>query len=180
LPRKLVKALSKQAGYRVSAVHQPREQRRVWLEMAQTDASVQSGAAVGGGRPPSGAHPGLAEALDLTLEDLDALRIEVFDIAHRRRGHARLPVVYDAARQSAECRATGSTTSRRGDDYAAMRQVLLRRYAKVAEALVRRDAAAHLPTGSGRLAAPGVGRWRPRSGRHGARRVSRAWALTWA
>ena len=31
----LMAALVEQIGHRVAAVHQPREQRRVWLEMAQ-------------------------------------------------------------------------------------------------------------------------------------------------
>jgi excinuclease ABC subunit C len=37
----LVKALSEQAGFKVSAVHNPREQRRIWLEMAQNNANIQ-------------------------------------------------------------------------------------------------------------------------------------------
>jgi excinuclease ABC subunit C len=38
-----------------------------------------------------------------------------------------------------------------GDDYAAMRQVLLRRYAKVAEAVSEAQRSGHLPAGTGRL-----------------------------
>ena len=37
----LMAALVEQIGHRVTAVHQPREQRRVWLEMAQKNASLQ-------------------------------------------------------------------------------------------------------------------------------------------
>ena len=37
----LMAALSEQTGRRVAAVHQPREQRRIWLEMAQKNAGLQ-------------------------------------------------------------------------------------------------------------------------------------------
>ena len=39
--KSLLSALSEQHGFKVTAVHQPREQRRVWLEMAQTNAALQ-------------------------------------------------------------------------------------------------------------------------------------------
>ena len=38
----LVAALSQQAGYKVSAVHNPREQRRVWLEMSEKNADISA------------------------------------------------------------------------------------------------------------------------------------------
>ena len=41
IPRALVAALTLQSGVKVTAVHQPREQRRIWLEMAQTNANLQ-------------------------------------------------------------------------------------------------------------------------------------------
>ncbi|HRM00898.1 MAG TPA: excinuclease ABC subunit UvrC, partial [Acidovorax sp.] len=37
----LLEALSQQSGLRVTAVHQPREQRRAWLDMAQKNADLQ-------------------------------------------------------------------------------------------------------------------------------------------
>ena len=37
----LIDVLSEQSGVRISAVHQPREQRRIWLEMAQQNAQIQ-------------------------------------------------------------------------------------------------------------------------------------------
>ena len=41
MPRELIDALSQQTGVKISAVHSPREQRRVWLEMAQKNAQIQ-------------------------------------------------------------------------------------------------------------------------------------------
>lgn len=70
-----------QTGIKVSAVHQPREQRRVWLEMAQTNASLQL-ARLLSERLAAGAHPGAGRALDLLQDALDELRIECFDISH--------------------------------------------------------------------------------------------------
>jgi excinuclease ABC subunit C len=44
--RDLMDALSQQSGMKIGAVHNPREQRRLWLEMAQKNADL-SGAPAG-------------------------------------------------------------------------------------------------------------------------------------
>jgi excinuclease ABC subunit C len=77
----------------------------------------------------------LAEALDLDVENLDDLTIECFDISHTA-GELRRRPAWSSITTSYKVASTAASRSSitGGDDYAAMRQVLKRRYSKVAEA----------------------------------------------
>ena len=133
----LLQALSDKEGRRIHATHTPRGQRRIWLDMARQGAALQLARLLSQEGAQHARTAALAQALELPLEALDTLRIECFDISHTAGEATQAScVVFEAHQmQPSQYRRYNIEGITGGDDYAAMRQALTRRYTKIADAL---------------------------------------------
>ena len=126
----LEEALSEQSGRPVRWVFATQGERRVWVEMAEKNAQLALANRLREKDTQEARIHALRAALDLPES---AQRIECFDISHTM-GEATVAscVVYDAhAMQPSQYRRFNIRDITPGDDYAAMRQALSRRYERI-------------------------------------------------
>jgi excinuclease ABC subunit C len=144
----LLMALSQQAGKKINLIRQPHSERRRWLDMAVDNAGIaiarriaEQGSAQFRTRAlleTLGLETKLEEAFqapetDSPPEEIDllaTLRVECFDISHTagEATQASCVVFHHHDMQSREYRRYNIEGITPGDDYAAMRQAVMRRY----------------------------------------------------
>jgi excinuclease ABC subunit C len=133
----LIDLIAESSSTKSRFMSRPQGVRRAWLEQATRNAEMALGSALLESGARSARTLALAEALDLDTDPvaLDALHIECFDISHTagEATQASCVVYAQHAMQPSLYRRYNIAGITPGDDYAAMRQVLTRRFGKVAD-----------------------------------------------
>ncbi len=146
----LEELLGEQSGHKVQIRYSVTGERKQWLEMALNNALLAL-------RQQAGQQAGQLARLEALREILSLpqlARIECFDISHTM-GEATVAscVVYDnLANRNAEYRRFNISGITAGDDYAAMRQALTRRYQKLQAGEGKRPDLILIDGGAGQLA----------------------------
>ena len=126
----LAEVLSAQSGRKVEIVTNPGGERRVWVTMAMQNATLAIRQRLAQKATQEERLTALQDALGLLPT---AQRIECFDVSHTMGERAVAScVIFDRhAMQTSEYRRFNVTPEQAGDDYAAMREALTRRCARI-------------------------------------------------
>ncbi|MEZ2623366.1 excinuclease ABC subunit UvrC [Paenalcaligenes hominis] len=147
--------LAEQTGMKTRLINRPQGTRKKWLEQAETNANLALGRFLNESISRAARTLALAELLGLDTEPeaLEQLHIECFDISHTagEATQASCVVYKNHALQPSLYRRYNIVGITEGDDYAAMHQVLRRRFERVAEGLAALPDVVLIDGGKGQL-----------------------------
>ena len=141
--------LSEQAGFKVTITTAVAGERKAWLQMTINNAQLAITRQVAQKSTQNARLAALQQALNMP----NLQRVECFDISHTM-GEATVAscVVYDQeVMQSGQYRRYNISGITPGDDYAAMRDVLTRRYTKIQQTEAMRPDLILIDGGAGQL-----------------------------
>jgi len=149
--RLLEQGMSEKSGHKVQIRHRVRGDRLSWVQMARTNAEQGLNLQVTSNATVRRQLESLSEALEL---DAVPQRLECFDVSHTS-GEATVAscVVFNqAGPHTSDYRRFNLSPAAAGDDYAAMREALSRRYARVKKGEVPTPDVLFVDGGKGQLA----------------------------
>ena len=128
----LVLSLIGREDYDIQMVLRPQGVAQQWLQMAQKGAEMALDRALDHEEEQQRKLEAVVDVLDIDVSDFDQLRIEAFDVSHMQgeSTYASCVIFHRQALQNREYRRYGINSITPGDDYAALRQALTRRYEK--------------------------------------------------
>ncbi len=118
----LIEALAQQAGQRVRALHQPREQRRIWLDMAIKGAGIALARLLAEEGSQRERTRALAEALDWTWPMTRTASASNASTSATRRARRRRPRAWSTKSTACRTASTGASTSRQSPAATTMRR----------------------------------------------------------
>jgi excinuclease ABC subunit C len=151
----LVALLAGQTGVKARVLVQPQGIRKTWLEQAAKNAEMALARVLTESSARAARSLALATLLDLDTDEaaLDALHVECFDISHTagEATQASCVVYKHHDMQPSLYRRYNIAGITPGDDYAAMRQVLTRRFTRVADGHAEMPATVLIDGGKGQV-----------------------------
>ncbi|MBV6272210.1 excinuclease ABC subunit UvrC [Alcaligenaceae bacterium CGII-47] len=151
----LIDLLIQQHGHKTRVLTRPQGARRTWLEQALRNAHRALALRLTESSARAARTLALAIELDLDTDEaaLDALHIECFDISHTAGEATQAScVIYEHhAMQPSLYRRFNIAGIEPGDDYAAMRQALSRRFARVADGEIKMPDVVLIDGGKGQV-----------------------------